>query len=62
MKTYPSGCGSLLRHIGCDHLYIVLSETRKSCDEFLVMRLDIKTGKLYYHYSDRFGKVDIIEY
>lgn len=62
MKPRSFGCGSLLRHIGCDHLYIVLSETRKSCDEFLVMRLDIKTGKLYYHYSDQFGKVVIIEY
>ena len=61
MKPRSFGCGSLLRYIGCDHMCIVLSNT-SVLNEFLIMRLDIKTGKLYYHYSDQFGKAVIIEY
>lgn len=62
MRTYSFGCGSLLRYIGLDDMCIVLSDTNELCNEFLVMSLDINTGKLHYHYTDQIGKVVIIEY
>lgn len=61
MRTYSFGCGSLLRYKGFDHICIVLSDT-SMLNEFLIMRLNIKTGELYYHYSDQYATTIITEY
>lgn len=61
MRTCSFGCGSLLRYRGFDHICIVISGT-SAINGFLVMRLNIKTGELYYHYSDQYVTANIIEY
>lgn len=61
MRTYSFGCGSLLRYTGFDHMCIVISGT-SAINGFLVMRLNIKTGKLYYHYSDQYATAIILKY